>query len=551
MTTNAIFTLPRPQNEPVLDYAPGSLEREILKKELNHQLGIQVDIPLIIGGKEVKTGKTVNVVSPHDHRHILGVCHLGGEKEVNMAIEAAMKAKNDWEEMDWHHRASIFLKAGELLSTKYRAVLNAATMLGQSKTCYQAEIDSACELIDFYRFNAHYLQEIYRTQQVHNSKGVWNRIEYRALEGFVFAVTPFNFTAIAGNLPMSPAIMGNVVLWKPASTSLLSNHYIMQILKEAGLPDGVINFLPGSGGNIGDPAIDSELFSGIHFTGSTGVFRSIWQRIANNIRKYRSYPKTVGETGGKDFIFVHSSANFEEVAVAAVRGAFEYQGQKCSAASRMYVPRSMWKKLKPLLTEMTESIKMGDVCDFTNFMGAVIDKKSFDNTMSYIKKSKESNEAEVIAGGTGNNSTGYFVRPTVIETVNPHFITMEEEIFAPVLSVFVYEESKFEETMELCDTTSPYALTGAIFATDRNAIIKSEKILRHCAGNFYINDKPTGAVVGQQPFGGARGSGTNDKAGSHLNLVRWVSPRTIKETFVPPVSYDYKYMSDNNLYKKE
>jgi 1-pyrroline-5-carboxylate dehydrogenase len=550
MTTNAIFTLPRPQNEPVLDYAPGSLEREILKKELVKQKGIQVEIPLIIGGKEIRTGKTVNVVSPHDHRHILGVCHLGGEKEVNMAIEAAMKVKNEWEEMDWHHRASIFLKAGELLSTKYRAVLNAATMLGQSKTCYQAEIDSACELIDFYRFNAHYLQEIYRTQQVHNSKGVWNRIEYRALEGFVFAVTPFNFTAIAGNLPMSPAIMGNVVLWKPASTSLLSNYYIMQILKEAGLPDGVINFLPGSGGNIGDPVIDSELFSGIHFTGSTSVFGSIWQRIASNIRKYRSYPKTVGETGGKDFIFVHSSANFEEVAVAAVRGAFEYQGQKCSAASRMYVPRSMWKKLKPLLAEMTESIKMGDVCDFTNFMGAVIDKKSFDNTMSYIKKSKESSEAGIIAGGAGDSSTGYFVRPTVIETVNPHFITMEEEIFAPVLSVYVYDDNKFEETMELCDTTSPYALTGAIFATDRKAIIKAEAALRHCAGNFYINDKPTGAVVGQQPFGGARGSGTNDKAGSHLNLVRWVSPRTIKETFVPSVSYEYKYMIDDKMYKK-
>ena len=545
MTTNAIFTLPRPQNEPVLDYAPGSLEREMLKNELEKQKNQRIDIPLIIGGKEVRTGKTVNVISPHDHHHILGTCHLGGEKEVNMAIEAAMKVKKEWEQMEWHQRASIFLKAGELLSTKYRAVLNAATMLGQSKTCYQAEIDSACELIDFYRFNAHYLQEIYKTQQVHNSKGVWNRIEYRALEGFVFAVTPFNFTAIAGNLPMSPAIMGNVVLWKPASTSLLSNYYIMQILKEAGLPDGVINFLPGSGGNIGDPVIDSELFSGIHFTGSTSVFGSIWQRIASNIRKYRSYPKTVGETGGKDFIFVHSSANFEEVAVAAVRGAFEYQGQKCSAASRMYVPRSMWKKLKPLLAEMTESIKMGDVCDFTNFMGAVIDKKSFYNTMSYIKKSEESSEAEIIAGGTGDDKNGYFIRPTIVETSNPHFITMEEEIFAPVLSVYLYDDNEFEETMEICDATSPYALTGAIFATDRKAIIKAEAALRHCAGNFYINDKPTGAVVGQQPFGGARGSGTNDKAGSHLNLVRWVSPRTVKESFVPPVDYKYPFMSES------
>ncbi|MGI6393506.1 MAG: L-glutamate gamma-semialdehyde dehydrogenase [bacterium] len=544
MATNAIFTLPRPQNETVLDYAPGSVEKEILKKELAHQKGIKVDIPLIIGGKEVRTGKTTKVVSPHNHKKVLGECHLGGEKEVNQAIEAAMKAKKNWEEMEWHQRASIFLKAGELLSTKYRPVLNAATMLCQSKTCYQAEIDSACELIDFYRFNAHYLQEIIKTQQVHNSKGVWNRIEYRALEGFVFAVTPFNFTAIAGNLPMSPAIMGNVVLWKPASTSLLSNYYIMKILKEAGLPDGVINFLPGRGGNIGDHAIDSELFSGVHFTGSTAVFGSIWQRIANNIRKYRSYPKTVGETGGKDFIFVHSSANYEEVAVAAVRGAFEYQGQKCSAASRMYVPKSMWKKLKPLLVEMTESIKMGDVCDFRNFMGAVIDKSSFDNTMSYINYAKESSEAKVIAGGSGDSSTGYFIRPTIIETTNPHFKTMEEEIFAPVLSVYVYDDKKYVETMELCDNTSVYALTGSIFATDRNAIVKAEEVLRHCAGNFYINDKPTGAVVGQQPFGGARGSGTNDKAGSHLNLVRWTSPRTVKETFSPPSNYDYPFMKE-------
>lgn len=542
MSSNAVFTLHRPQNEPVLDYAPGSMEREVLKKELNRQKDLKMEIPLIIGGKEVRTGKTVKVISPHDHQHILGTSHLGGKEEVEAAIDAAMKVKNDWEEMDWHHRASIFLKAGELLSTKYRAVLNAATMLNQSKTCYQAEIDSACELIDFYRFNSYYLQEIYRTQQVHNSKGVWNRIEYRALEGFVLAVTPFNFTAIAGNLPMSPAIMGNVVLWKPASTSLLSSYYIMQILKEAGLPDGVINFLPGSGGNIGDHAIDSDLFAGIHFTGSTGVFGSIWKRIADNISRYRSYPKTVGETGGKDFIFVHSSADFEEVAVAAVRGAFEYQGQKCSAASRMYVPRSMWKKLKPLLTEITESIKMGDVCDFSNFMGAVIDQKSFDNTMSYIKRSKESNEASVIAGGTGDNTKGYFVRPTIIETENPRFVTMEEEIFAPVLSVYAYDDNKFDETLELCDQTSPYALTGAVFATDRNAIIKAEKALKHCAGNFYINDKPTGAVVGQQPFGGARGSGTNDKAGSHLNLVRWTSPRTIKESFISPKNYEYIFM---------
>ncbi|HNW82386.1 MAG TPA: L-glutamate gamma-semialdehyde dehydrogenase [bacterium] len=544
MSSNAIFTLTRPENEPVFSYAPGTPERDLLKKELNNQKNQHVEIPMIIGGKEIRTGKTVEVVSPHDYKQVLGVCHLGGEKEVNKAIESAMKAKKEWEEMDWYQRASIFLKAGELLSTRYRYTMNAATMLGQSKTCHQAEIDSACELIDFYRFNAHYLQEIYRTQQIHNSKGVWNRLEYRALEGFVFAVTPFNFTAIAGNLPLSPAIMGNTVLWKPASTSLLSNYYIMQILKEAGLPDGVINFLPGSGGNIGNPAIDSEYLGGIHFTGSTGVFGSMWQRIAGNVRKYRSYPKIVGETGGKDFIFVHSSANVDEVAVAAVRGAFEYQGQKCSAASRMYVPRSMWKELSAVMSDMTESIKMGDVCDFTNFMGAVIDQKSFDTTMAYIAKAKESSEARIIAGGTGDNSKGYFIRPTVIETTNPHFLTMEEEIFAPVMTVFVYDDGKFEETLDICDNTSPYALTGAFFATDRKIIAKAEQMLRHCAGNFYINDKPTGAVVGQQPFGGARGSGTNDKAGSHMNLLRWTSPRAIKESFVSPKKFEYPFMDE-------
>jgi len=542
MSTNAIFTLTRPENEPVLAYAPGTHEREVLKQELGRQNSQQIEIPLIIGGKEVRTGNTMNVVSPHDHDHVLGICHLGGQKEVEIAIKAAMAAKSEWEEMDWHQRASIFLKAGELLSTKYRPIVNAATMLGQSKTCSQSEIDAACELIDFYRFNAHYLQEIYRTQQVHNAKGVWNRIEYRPLEGFILAVTPFNFTSIAGNLPLSPAIMGNTVLWKPASTSLLSNYYLMVMLKEAGLPDGVINFLPGRGGNIGDPAIDSDLFSGLHFTGSTAVFGSIWQRIAGNIRKYRSYPKCVGETGGKDFIFVHGSANPEEVAVAAVRGAFEYQGQKCSAASRMYVPASMWSKLKPLLQDMTESLKMGDICDFRNFMGAVIDQNSYDTTMKYIGLAQQSNEAEIIVGGTGDNSRGYFVRPTIVETTNPHFITMEEEIFAPVLTVFVYNDQQFEETLRLCDKTSPYALTGAIFATDRKAIITAEHMLKHCAGNFYINDKPTGAVVGQQPFGGARGSGTNDKAGSHLNLLRWISPRAIKEAFVPPVDYRYPSM---------
>lgn len=542
--TNAIYSIPRPQNEPVYAYAPGSAEKKLLKDELAKQLKEEIEIPLIIGGKEIKTGKTMKVVAPHDHHHVLGVCHLGGEKEVKQAIKCALEAKREWENMDWHQRAAIFMKAGELISQRYRYKMNAATMLNQSKTCHQAEIDSTCELIDFCRFNSHYMQEIYRRQDLHNDKGTWNRVEFRALEGFVLAVTPFNFTSIAGNLPMSPALMGNVVLWKPASTALLSNYYLMKIFQEAGLPDGVINFLPGRGGSIGDPAVDSPEFAGLHFTGSTSVFKSIWKRSANNIDIYRSYPRIVGETGGKDFIFVHSSANVDEVAVAAVRGSFEYQGQKCSAASRMYVPKSLWKQIKDRMCDMISTIKVGDVTDFRNYMGAVIDENSFDNTMNYINIAKKSKDAKILIGGTGDKKKGYFIQPTVIEALDPHFVTMEEEIFAPVLTVYVYDDKKFVETMDLCDKTSPYALTGSIFANDRKAVAMAEDALRHCAGNFYINDKPTGAVVGQQPFGGARGSGTNDKAGSSVNLLRWTSQRAIKESLVSPLDYGYAFLKE-------
>ena len=542
--TNAIYSIPRPQNEPVYAYAPGSAEKKLLKDELAKQLKEEIEIPLVIGGKEIKTGKTMKVVAPHDHKHVLGVCHLGGEKEVKQAIKCALAAKREWENMDWHQRAAIFMKAGELISQRYRYKMNAATMLNQSKTCHQAEIDSTCELIDFCRFNSHYMQEIYRRQDLHNDKGTWNRVEFRALEGFVLAVTPFNFTSIAGNLPMSPALMGNVVLWKPASTALLSNYYLMKIFQEAGLPDGVINFLPGRGGSIGDPAVDSPEFAGLHFTGSTSVFKSIWKRSANNIDKYRSYPRIVGETGGKDFIFVHSSANVDEVAVAAVRGSFEYQGQKCSAASRMYVPKSLWPKIKSRMCDMINTIKVGDVTDFRNYMGAVIDENSFDNTMNYVNIAKKSKDAKILIGGTGDKKKGYFIQPTVIEALDPHFVTMEEEIFAPVLTVYVYDDKKFVETMDLCDKTSPYALTGSIFANDRKAVAMAEDALRHCAGNFYINDKPTGAVVGQQPFGGARGSGTNDKAGSSVNLLRWTSQRAIKESLVYPLDYGYAFLKE-------
>ena len=539
---NGLFRVPEPKNEPILDYAPGSPEREELKKTLNDMLSKEIEIPMIIGGKEVKSGDLGEARCPHDHQHRLATYHKGNEKYVNMAVEAALEARKTWAEMSWEDRAAIFLKAADLLSKPFRPILNAATMLGQSKNVFQAEIDSACEIIDFFRFNVYFLQEIYKQQPI-SAPLTWNQMEYRPLEGFVFAVTPFNFTSIGVNLPTSPALMGNVVIWKPASTAVYPAYYAMQLLKEAGLPDGVINMVPGSGAAIGTPALNHPDLAGVHFTGSTATFQAMWRMIGNNIAKYKSYPRIVGETGGKDFIFVHNSADIQATAVAAVRGAFEYQGQKCSAASRMYIPKSIWPKLRDVMFDMIKEIKMGDVTDFTNFMNAVIDKNAFDSIVSYIEYARKSDEAEILIGGGYDDSKGYFIEPTVIHTANPKFKTMEEEIFGPVLTVFVYDDNKYEETLHLCDETSPYGLTGSIFAQDREAILLAKNILRNAAGNFYINDKPTGAVVGQQPFGGARASGTNDKAGSFLNLIRWTSPRAIKENFYPPLDYKYPFMA--------
>ncbi len=540
---NAIFSIPLPTNEKVLDYEKGSKERQLLEQEIKKIKSRKIEIPLIIGGKEIYTGKKAEAVIPHDHRHVLAEYHQAGPNEIEMAIRAAMDAKEIWNALSWQDRSAIFLKAAELLSTRYRYLFNAATMLNQSKTAHQSEIDAVAELIDFFRFNTYYMQEIYKCQPIANTKGEWNMTDYRPLEGFVFAVTPFNFTSIAGNLPSAPVIMGNTVVWKPASTAVLSAYYIIRLLMEAGLPDGVINFIPGRGSEIGSLVLKDRNLAGIHFTGSTKVFNTMWKTIGENMSKYRSYPRIVGETGGKDFIFIHNSIESKkEAAVAAVRGAFEYQGQKCSAASRMYVPRSIFSEIRSEMLSMLKDIKMGPADDFSNFMGAVIDEASFDNTMRYIRLAGESSDSEIIFGGRGDKAKGYFIEPTVIVTKDPHFITMEEEIFAPVLTIYVYDDDKYEETLKLCDETSIYALTGAIFAKDRSAIKTAKRILKNSAGNFYINDKPTGAVVGQQPFGGARGSGTNDKAGSYLNLVRWTSPQTIKETFVPPQDYRYKYM---------
>ncbi|HPD94645.1 MAG TPA: L-glutamate gamma-semialdehyde dehydrogenase [Tenuifilaceae bacterium] len=541
---NAIFNFDCPKNEPILDYKPCSTERIKLQKELENLSKTVTEIPLIIGGKEVKTGVTGNVVMPHNHSKVLAKYHMAGEKEVNMAIDAALAAHHQWEQTSWIDRVSIALKIAELISTKYRALINAATMLGQSKNAYQAEIDSACELIDFLRFNSYFASQIYNEQPLSENSHL-DRTEYRPLEGFIFTVSPFNFTSIASNLSMSPVLMGNTVVWKPATTALLSNYILMKIFKEAGVPDGVINFIPGKGSVIGKEIFKNPMLAGIHFTGSTGTFSHFWKQISENLGSYRSYPKLVGETGGKDFIVVHPSANLDEVAVAMVRGAFEFQGQKCSAASRAYVPKSMWPALKEEMGKMLAEIKMGDPIDFTNFVNAVIDEASFDNIMSYIQKAKKSDEAEIVFGGNGDKSVGYFVEPTVILTTNPHFVTMEEEIFGPVLSIYVYDDNDYEKTLDLCDQTSPYALTGAIFSTDRKAIELAMEKLRYAAGNFYINDKPTGAVVGQQPFGGARASGTNDKAGSHLNLIRWTSARVIKETLVPATNYKYPFMEND------
>ena len=539
---NTVSNLPKPINEPIFSYAPGTPERDLLKKELDRMANETIDIPLIIGGKEVRTGNTATCVEPHNHQNVLATYHKAGEKEVQMAIESAQAAKAEWEALPYQQRACIFVKAAELLATKYRYIVNAATMLNQSKTAYQAEIDSACELVDFWRFNTYYMQELYKQQPDYSPTGMLNYLEHRPLEGFVFAVTPFNFTSIAGNLPTAPAMMGNVVLWKPASSEVYASYFLMKLLQEAGVPDGVINFIPGSGGQVGNPVMNSPKFAGIHFTGSTEVFQGMWKMIGENIAKYECYPRIVGETGGKDFMVAHPSCDTEAIPTAILRGAFEYQGQKCSALSRLYVAKSVWANIKDELLADVASIKMGPVQDFSNFFNAVIDKAAFDTTKGFIDRAAASDEADIIAGGTCDDSVGYYVEPTIIETTNPKYESMVEEIFAPVLTVYVYEDEEFEETLKLVDSTSMYALTGCIWSQDRYAIGKAIQALRHSAGNFYINDKPTGAVVGQQPFGGGRGSGTNDKAGSMINLQRWVSTRTMKETFVPPTDYRYPFM---------
>jgi len=538
---NSINNFPLPANEPVQRYMKDSPERIALEKELERQSSSVIEIPLIIDGKEVYTGNTAKVVMPHNHSHVLAIYHKAGEKEVQMAIDAAMNAHKLWSEMNWATRASIMLKIAELLANKYRATINAATMLGQSKNIFQAEIDSACETIDFFRFNASFASEIYKTQPQSNFSQL-NRMEYRALEGFVLAVSPFNFTSIASNLNMAPVMMGNTTLWKPATTAILSNFWLMKVFMEAGLPAGVVNFLPGSGSLIGRVALSSKDFGGLHFTGSNGTFNSLWREVGERLSTYKSYPRLVGETGGKDFIFVHPSANVREVAVAAFCGAFEFQGQKCSAASRIYVPESLWNGIKNEMTAFSKEVKMGDVMNYENFINAVIDETSFDNIASYIDYAKNSKDAEIVFGGTYDKSIGYFVAPTLIKTTDPHFKSMEEEIFGPVLTVYVYKDEEVALAAELCNTTSPYALTGSVFGQDRVEVMKLCEKLTYAAGNFYINDKPTGAVVGKQPFGGSRASGTNDKAGGEFNLIRWVSPRTVKETFVSPTEIYYDYM---------
>ncbi len=541
--SNAFFKVPVPSNEPVKNYAPGSPEKAELKKKLAELKSKQIEIPIVIGGKEIKTGKTAEITAPHDHSLVLGKYHKAGAEEVTLAIDAALKARQEWADMPWEQRVSIFLKAAELLAGPWRSTINAATMLGQSKTVYQAEIDAACELIDFWRFNAYYMSQL-MADQPESSAGMWNRMEYRPLEGFVFAITPFNFTSIAGNLPTAPAMVGNVALWKPASSAVYSAYFLMKLLEEAGLPKGVINFVPGSGGQVGNPVLASPDLAGIHFTGSTEVFQNMWKTIGNNIHKAKYYPRIVGETGGKDFIFAHKTADVDGLVVAALRGAFEYQGQKCSAASRMYIPKSIWADFKKKYTSEVSKIKMGDPEDFTNFMCAVIDKGAFESIKSYVDFARASSEAEIITGGGCDDSKGYFIEPTTIVTTNPKFKSMEEEIFGPVLTIYVYEDNKFDEALELCDSTSMYALTGAIWSQDRQILIKMADKLRNAAGNFYVNDKPTAAVVGQQPFGGGRASGTNDKAGSAMNILRWMTARTIKETFVPPHDWRYPFLNE-------
>ncbi len=530
-----------PQNEPILSYAPGSKERETLKSTIKKFKGEQVDVPMYIGNKEVRTNKKVAIRPPHEIAHILGFFHAGEAKHVQQAIDAALDAKENWEKLSWANRAGIFLKAADLLATKYRSSINAATMLGQSKNAYQAEIDAACELIDFLRFNVHFLSKIYKQQPI-SGNGMHNRMEYRPLEGFVLAITPFNFTAIGGNLPASAALCGNVIVWKPANTQIYSAQMFMRILKEAGLPDGVINLIYVDGPTIGNICFNHKDFAGVHFTGSTNVFNKMWEIIGKNMSMYKSYPRIVGETGGKDFVIAHKSANPDVVATALLRGAFEFQGQKCSAASRAYLPSNIADEVKKKLIAGVKSFKMGSPEDFTNFINAVIDEKSFDSIKGYIDNAKKDKKVEIWVGGKCDKKTGYFIQPTVIETEDPKYCTMCEEIFGPVLTVYIYPANAFEKTLQLLDSTSPYALTGAVIAQDKDAIELATNKLRNAAGNFYINDKPTGAVVGQQPFGGARASGTNDKAGSILNLYRWLSARTIKETFNPPTDYSYPFM---------
>jgi 1-pyrroline-5-carboxylate dehydrogenase len=542
--SQGMFRVPPPVNEPVLAHAPGSPERKALRARLSELGSQELEIPLVIGGKEVRTGKLADARAPHRHGHRLARWHQAGAAEVQAAIAAAKEARREWAARPYHERAAVFLKAADLLSGPWRATLNGATMLGQSKTPYQAEIDSACEIADFWRFNAAWGEKILQEQPT-SSPGVWNRVEYRGLEGFVFAVTPFNFTSIAANLPTAPALMGNAVLWKPASSAVYSAWYVLKLLEAAGLPPGVINFVPGSGRAVGDPVLASPEFAGIHFTGSTSVFHGMWRTIAENLPRYRTYPRIVGETGGKDFVFAHPSADVEALSTALCRGAFEFQGQKCSAASRAYVPESLWPAVKERLLAQVASIRMGDPCeDFRVFFGAVIDEGAFDSISSYVELAKTSPEAKVLAGGRCDRSTGWFIEPTVVQVTNPRHRLMEEEIFGPVLTIFVYPDAKLEEAVTLCDTTSPYALTGAVFAQDRAAVEKLDRALADAAGNFYVNDKPTGAVVGQQPFGGARASGTNDKAGSMWNLIRWTSPRTIKENFVPPKRIEYPHQAE-------
>ena len=540
-TINGVRRVPPPVNEPIKSYAPGSPEKAELKRRLTEMAADVADIPAVIGGQEIRTGDTVDVRSPHNHQHVLGRFHKVKPEHVTQAIAAAAEAQKEWASWRWEDRAAVMLRAAELLATTWRSTMNAATMLGQSKTVFQSEIDAACEMIDFLRFNVGFAQEMYGEQPV-SSPGMWNQTDYRHLEGFVYAVSPFNFTAIGGNLSSSPALMGNTVLWKPASTAMLSGWYMYQLFREAGLPPGVINFVPGDSAAISKIALSHRDLAGVHFTGSTGVFNSMWETIGKNINNYRSYPRIVGETGGKDFIVAHPSADAKAVAVGIARGAFEYQAQKCSAASRAYVPKSLWKDVQQYALELIADIRMGDTQEFRNFMGAVIDKKAFTSISEYLADANKN--AKVLAGGKANSEVGWFIEPTLVQTDDPTYRLLCEEIFGPVMTVYVYDDSKWQETLELVDRTSPYALTGAVFARDRRAILEAHTTLRNAAGNFYINDKPTGAVVGQQPFGGARGSGTNDKAGSKMNLLRWVSARTIKETFVPPTDYRYPFMAE-------